>query len=172
MYQRINVWLGREIAWWKMPYYVVLAALSIWLCDQLMVFFVLNPLGIHVAGPRIGDAQYAMEISKYATDRHTFIQHIPAFIKEELYFRAPLFFVAFIPQLVIPAIFLFSVLFGWLHGDLSNLAIQGVSGIILSVMFLKFGGMQRNIFKGLKGLLASASTHTLFMFGLWISTKL
>lgn len=172
MYRGINAWLEKEIAWWKMPYYVILAALLIWSCDHLIVFFVLNPLGIEVAGPRIEHVQHGLETSKHTTDYSTLIQQIPTYLKEEFDFRAPLFLVAFIPQLVIPAVLLFSALFGWLHGDLSNLAIQGVSGIIFSVMFLKFGGMQRSILKGLKGLLASTSTHTLFMLGLWVSTKL
>jgi len=165
MYQGFNRWLSKELSWWKMPYYVVLAAMSIWACNQLALFLLYGSSGI------------AMSVM-----HHTFLSfvsswdfwsaHFPVFVKEEMAFRAPLFLVAFIPPLIIPGILLFSGIFGWLHGDLTNLAIQGVSGVILCMMFLKFGGLQRNAFKGLKGLTASTATHTLFMFSLWAYVRL
>jgi hypothetical protein len=159
-----NTWLAQEIPWRKMPYYIVVGALALYAIPQF---------GVH-----------ALNMSGYALSRCTTIaiadapsftifwtDHFPVFLREELETRAPLFVAAFIPPLVIPGMILFSVMFAMTHCDWTNIAGQGLAGIILSIMFLKSGGMQRNIFKGLKGLLASTSTHTLFMFGLWVYSR-
>lgn len=79
---------------------------------------------------------------------------------EEIIFRVPLGLIA--PHVQLPitltAAVTSSVLFGYLHGGISHIAIQGISGFIYSIIFLKCGGMKG---KRLKPLLASTSAHFL-----------
>jgi hypothetical protein len=70
---------------------------------------------------------------------------------EELVFRAPLALpLAFgLRQLVLPMTITLSILFGLAHRvDLPHLAIQGGEGVILSVVFLRCGGLHRGPFRG------------------------
>ncbi len=81
---------------------------------------------------------------------------------EELLFRLPLaIFVRMgwsLEKVFVVAVVL-SLLFGFLHGGISHIFLQGVSGFIFSVVFLKCGGWQRNY---AKALIASTVTHFMF----------
>ncbi len=81
---------------------------------------------------------------------------------EELIFRLPLaIFVRMgwsLEKVFVVAVPL-SVFFGFLHGGISHIFLQGVSGFIFSIVFLKCGGWQRNY---TKALLASTATHFMF----------
>lgn len=88
-----------------------------------------------------------------------------AAMREEILYRFPLFFVSSIsPRLVIPAAIASSILFGYHHGDLSNIAVQGVIGLILCIVFLKSGGARRDPFKGIA---VSGLTHFLYNSLVW-----
>lgn len=52
-----------------------------------------------------------------------------------------------------------SAVFGYLHGGIMHVFLQGVSGFMFSLVFLKCGGWQRNY---AKAVLASTATHFLF----------
>lgn len=81
---------------------------------------------------------------------------------EEMIFRLPLIFFARATDsrnVLVLAVAVFSALFGLAHGGLINLPIQGVAGVLLSVVFLKCGGLHN---RPAKGLLASTTTHFLF----------
>jgi membrane protease YdiL (CAAX protease family) len=64
---------------------------------------------------------------------------------EECVFRLPLWFFRknSILTIFIMAILLSSV-FGYLHGDFKNILIQGMMGFVLSILFFKLGGIQKN----------------------------
>lgn len=81
---------------------------------------------------------------------------------EECAFRAPLAIVALderkTSMVLLMAVFL-SVVFGYVHGGASFILIQGVSGFLYSILFLKCGGLKTKI---LKPLTASTTLHFLF----------
>lgn len=55
----------------------------------------------------------------------------------------------------------FSCWFGFLHGGIVNIGFQGFLGLILSVAFLKCGGLQRHY---LMALMSSMALHAAFNF--------
>lgn len=168
--KRVTSWLSRELPWKRMPYHILLAVVAIWAVTKIdLILLSLFGLTLSTCSTvEISDVETVLTISRDAIQHQTFVERIPAFFREEIDFRAPLFLVAFFPRLMIPAVLLFSGLFGWVHCDWTNVLVQGSAGIILSIVFLKCGGAQRNILKGLKGLFASTATHTLFMFSMWV----
>ncbi len=83
-------------------------------------------------------------------------------IVEEIIFRAPLIlFITMNCRLRTMLFFavLFSVIFGFLHGGIKHIFIQGVSGMMLSIAFLKCGGLQK---KYTKALLTSTTVHYIY----------
>lgn len=58
-----------------------------------------------------------------------------------------------------------SFFFGWAHGTIYNVLIQGVSGILICLLFLKCGGYQGRIFKAL---LVTSCYHFFFNFVLFL----
>lgn len=68
---------------------------------------------------------------------------------EELLFRAPFLYLAvrYCRLFLLPTVLISSVIFGYVHGDISNIFIQGVAGILFSVTFLKCGGMAGKFLK-------------------------
>ena len=84
--------------------------------------------------------------------------------KEEIVFRAPLSLLGplscrWSSQIVIWAVVLISILFGYLHGDWTNILLQGGLGLIFSLVYLKMGGMRGRV---LIPLLASSAVHFLY----------
>lgn len=170
MYRWINTFIARQIPWRWIPFWILVAVMAIWSVTTLEADL-LHLVGLELSRCEtvaISGAQIILESTGYVGDRDTFVGHIPYFFKEELDYRVPLFFMAFFPPLIIPSILIFSGLFGLIHCDITNVFVQGSAGIILSIMFLKCGGVGRNILGGLKGLSASTATHTIFMLGNWI----
>ncbi len=89
-------------------------------------------------------------------------------IVEEIAFRLlPLLFAQEVLKLQLPGVLVVatisSVLFGWSHGSLSNIPIQGVAGIMYCVLFLKTAGLRKNY---VKGLATTITTHYLFNISL------
>ena len=85
-------------------------------------------------------------------------------LAEEIFFRAPLVYVASIFQsikITLIAAAIFSIIFGMLHGGLRNILIQGVMGFLFSMSFLKCGGFHGKVFKPL---LSATSAHFLYNF--------
>lgn len=81
---------------------------------------------------------------------------------EEIIFRLPL--AIFVQRnwpldKVLTIAILLSVIFGYLHGGIMHLFLQGMSGFMFSLVFLKCGGWQRNY---AKGVLVSTATHFMF----------
>jgi hypothetical protein len=56
---------------------------------------------------------------------------------------------------IVSAIFLLQIYFGWLHGGTSHIFLQGAGGIAYCVLFLKCGGMQRKYAKALGSVTAA-----------------
>lgn len=72
---------------------------------------------------------------------------------EEIVFRAPLSIAVFIfgecaPVLIVASL-ISSIIFGFIHGDIWNVACQGVGGLIYCVIFLKTGGFNGKVVKPL-----------------------
>jgi len=66
-------------------------------------------------------------------------------VVEELIFRWPLYVLYGITEnapLVAVAAIISSTIFGYAHGDMTNVLAQGTVGFFLSVLFLKSGGLQ------------------------------
>jgi len=73
-------------------------------------------------------------------------------MKEEILFRLPLAFLTKCNcknEIVITSAIFSSVLFGFIHGSLSHIFVQGVVGFCFCFLFLKCGGWQNNFAKAL-----------------------
>lgn len=62
--------------------------------------------------------------------------------------------------LLLSSVVILSVLFGYLHGNVLNITLQGVAGLFFSVLYLKRGGYWNN--DPVKGLCSSTAAHALF----------
>lgn len=86
-----------------------------------------------------------------------------AILEEAMYHLLPLVFTMELlggsKRAMIAVVVISSAIFGWVHGGFTHIFIQGVSGFILCLVFLKCGGLQR---KYVKALTASAAVHFLF----------
>jgi len=81
---------------------------------------------------------------------------------EEVVFRLPLGFARKLKlsaRNTLALAILLSMIFGLAHGKIINIFIQGVSGLIYSILFLKCGGYQGKIFKPL---VTATATHAMF----------
>lgn len=92
-----------------------------------------------------------------------FIFLATAAISEEIVFRFfPLHIVVEIiknPRVVLIVAIIVSIIFGYLHGNWQKIFLQGITGFVLSCVYLKCGGFQK---RWLKALAASSLTHILF----------
>ena len=80
---------------------------------------------------------------------------------EEVLFRLPLAFAVHMGWSVnniLAGAFVLSILFGALHGGAPHILVQGGSGFLYSLLFLKCGGYQR---KYLKALATASTAHFL-----------
>ncbi len=84
-------------------------------------------------------------------------------LMEEIIFRLPLAILITSESVGTKGIMLLagilSFMFGVAHGGLSHLPIQGISGFVFCLVFLKCGGLQKQFAKATA---ASAMTHFLF----------
>lgn len=99
--------------------------------------------------------------SQYHTDTLLWwVILFPSALVEEMFFRAPLSFVVpglKRPFLIMLVVFGFSVAFGYVHPlRWWSVPIQGVFGLMISVMYLKFGGIRG---KFVKPLLCTSVAH-------------
>lgn len=158
MYHRINAWLEREIVTRNLPYFITLAILCAWITTIFGQMF-LSLWDVQLSNGNVSDIRQMSSFWAFTNFM------IPVVMMEELIYRAPLVLVAhFSRPLIIPSILVSSVLFGWAHGDWTNIFVQGVDGIIFSVVFLKCGGMRNNL---PKGLLSATIAHILFDMSVW-----
>ena len=135
-------WLQNEAGYLHLPGYTfaLIAAYTAW-CVMLSAF------------DMIPQGQVPWDGTELVTDG-AFLSFlaVSAFI-EELMFRAPLMLVVGsgrYPSLVAVAAIALSCAFGYVHfGGISSIPVQGILGIMLSVMFLKFGGANRKLWKPL-----------------------
>ena len=91
---------------------------------------------------------------------------------EEILFRFPLSILGLIgagPQLTLLGACILSGIFGWCHGGVSHVLIQGPFGFLLSMLYLKCGGYQGNV---VKALFTTTLVHAGFNLFLVIGTKL
>ncbi|MBM3261290.1 CPBP family intramembrane metalloprotease [Candidatus Kaiserbacteria bacterium] len=158
MYHRMNAWLEREIVTKHVPYFVILAILCAFIAGALGQTL-LSLWGIQVSKGNVVDIRQALSFWGFMD------LMIPAIVLEELIYRAPLMIVAYLdPPLIIPSILISSALFGWAHGDWTNLFVQGIDGIIFSVVLLKCGGMHNKL---VKSALSVTMTHALYNMSVW-----
>ena len=88
---------------------------------------------------------------------------------EELFFRFPL--VLFLcsdapPRILLLLVLLLSIVFGRVHGSWGNVLIQGVMGVVLCMVFLKCGGMQKKYGKAFLSSTFVHFTYNFVVFGL------
>ena len=88
---------------------------------------------------------------------------------EELLFRAPLAIpVAFgLERGLAPLVVALSMLFGWAHGGgIPHIIVQGGVGLVLSLIFLKCGGLYH---RPIRGWLCSTASHGLYDSAIWLA---
>ncbi len=91
----------------------------------------------------------------------------PVALIEELIFRVPLAIPVVLGRehFLPPLIAALSVLFGLAHGGgLPHVFIQGGAGLILSLVFLRCGGLHRHV---VRGWACATASHGLFDSALW-----
>lgn len=115
-----------------------------------------------------GNLETTVEHNKVSDDGFWFIMIVMAPIFEELLFRGPLVVVVRMTarfEYVLAATVILSATFGYVHGGVSHIFVQGITGLMFSGLFLKAGGLHH---RPLKGLLASFSAHALFNLTAWV----
>ncbi len=97
-----------------------------------------------------------------------------AFLEEIIFRLGPLSILVVITQkflwkplpIVLGVVMVFSIIFGWAHGNCFNVFVQGVGGLILSFVYLKCGGLRGD---WAKGTFSSTVVHFLYNSLLTIS---
>jgi hypothetical protein len=90
-------------------------------------------------------------------------------VMEEVLFRLPLAFAVRYLRFVgvLLSVLVLSIAFAWVHGNLSTgrLLLQGMGGIVLSVIFLKCGGLNGKVLKPLAVCVGYHITWDVLTFG-------
>lgn len=167
-------WLRNEPSWEKVITSFVWQCAAVNWCLLLALCLLFIPL-FSLFGIEMHDDNHGVVISM--TTWYFFPQLFGLALQEELVFRfpmlLPLMLFGFNKKTACLTILPFSFLFGIAHGHLYNLAFQGVSGILFSLVFLKCGGVRCvEILKktdyttflavldsGTKAIIASTTTH-------------
>lgn len=148
------MWLQKE-AQGKSALVWTFAIVKINLIYSFAALWVLPHMGIIV--PEVPGAE------KFATDDVALILAMtPYVLLEELMFRFPLVILVWLQyslRSVLMFALIFSILFGLAHGSSEHILIQGVDGFLLSLLFLKCGGLQGRPFKALA---CSFTAHWLY----------
>ena len=68
-------------------------------------------------------------------------------LQEEILWRAPLYFVP--RRYLFAAVVVAAAGFGWAHGDMRKILVQGIGGLLFSWLFLKCGGFHGHPVRGI-----------------------
>lgn len=154
---RFYNWLKTEIPFRKIPTYIL---------GEVLVNACLSAVGIAIL-----DMVYTTTPLPQILTASDLLWYTPLLLVvnsffEELFFRGPLYFKKLqnTPSRLYAAILISSVLFGLAHGTFFNIAIQGVSGLLLSILFLKGGGSKKRFWRGIA---TSTIAHALFDCMFW-----
>jgi len=139
------MWLRKE-AQGKAALFWILATVKVNFVYAFVALWVLISVGVIVpASPGVDDF---LDIGFVAL----LLISLKYALFEELLFRFPLAILVWLQyslgNLLVFAL-MFSILFGLAHGSPENILIQGVFGFMLSLLFLKCGGLQGRPFKAL-----------------------
>lgn len=148
---KLMIWINREVK-------------SFWLWIFLLAVILL----------RLGYAFFLLRIVEYQPDSsgtvniksETLITIIEYAFREELRYRLPLLLCivqSYSWWLVGGAVLISSCIFGSIHGDITNIPLQGVAGLLYSIVFLKCGGLQGRPYKAL---FSSTFCHSGYNFSL------
>ncbi len=148
-------WLRSEPHGKSLCYFIIACVIVILAYDFLysVITIMLNatqsePENIHKKGIQIFTFYFPFLIFLFA-------------LIEEMTFRMPLAILVHknkpVKTILTFAVF-FSVIFGFLHGGIEHIFMQGVAGMVFSIAFLKCGGLQK---KHVKALLTSTTIHYL-----------
>ncbi|MBI5046037.1 MAG: CPBP family intramembrane metalloprotease [Candidatus Niyogibacteria bacterium] len=152
-WKRLSEWLEEE-AYGKNVFFIMVAAVVFCLSWSATALFLIRCVS---AGAALASIVNVLRLDLYSP----FILFALAFF-EELLFRLPLaLFVRVgwsLNRVLIIAIAI-SMYFGFSHGGVSHIFVQGVDGFIFSMVFLKCGGWQKHY---AKALLASSTTHFMY----------
>ena len=145
----------REIRGKDIYLYIIFSVGLTLVCNSAVtgIFKILN---IHPTHYQINDPP--IEILTVA---FPFIMFLAA-LTEEIFFRLPLALLAKIKvpkRGILTCALVLSIIFGYCHGGSYYIFVQGVSGVILSMLFLECGGYQGKI---IKPIMVSATAHFLF----------
>jgi predicted Abi (CAAX) family protease len=130
-------WLQTQLTFWQACYFILVCAAIdlVWSVGVCKIFHFL----------RVEFSQNTANFTSRQILRRSFFPHIAyAAAKEELVYRiVPLSWsvtcLGITPTLWIALIL--SIIFGLIHGNAYNILLQGVGGIVYSIIFLKCGGL-------------------------------
>jgi hypothetical protein len=138
-------WFSKEIIGWRN----LVKTLAMFVTVQ--IFYYAGLLFVYIAfGWQISPLQ--VEQVSYAFYFPTPLFMLWVAVKEEVMYRLP---IAVLMEMripywvIIPVILFIQLYFGFKHGSIEHILFQGVGGIMLCVLFLKCGGMQRKYGKAL-----------------------
>lgn len=155
-------WLKKEVTGkWLLVYIFGFGIVSIPYCLGCLLF--LDYLNI-------GPVKRTVNLTWFVSIITPFLIFPMAFL-EECLFRLPLSMAinnSWPDKKLFYLILIVSLVFGALHGNAINVAIQGIDGILLSIIFLKCGGCQRHYGKAL---ITCATAHACKNMYVWIIGK-
>lgn len=160
---RFLIWLQTEVKGTKNVIgFAIIACYAAMLLNLVSSIILLLTFGIQIS---ISDVLSPAAVSSL----YFFIFLAAIAILEEIVFRFfPLHTVVGMikkPRAVLFVAIIVSIIFGYLHGNWQKIFLQGMTGFVLSCVYLKCGGFQK---RWPKALAASSLTHILFNFTLVI----
>jgi membrane protease YdiL (CAAX protease family) len=158
----LELWLRNEpLGFWRTLNWVLWFTLFSLAYTQTILFFYWL-LGIELT-PHLSPNYLSNSMFNWAIIRFLLNIFNVALIEELMFRFLPLSFVLLFCRnrfiWVILAMIASSAIFGYLHGGLQFIGIQGVGGIFLSIIFLKCGGMNFNF---VKATICSTAMHFLY----------
>jgi hypothetical protein len=151
---KLFAWLRIEPKGWALVRFLTIILIVNLLNAFLSIGFIYF-IGIHTDGrPDIEAFMRSMPITFMCI-------LLPIFVmSEEFFFRLSLmFFVHKQPKVIFMSAVFLSALFGYAHGGIGYILIQGFSGLMLCLVFLKCGGLQEKPGKAFR---SSSAVHLIF----------
>ena len=138
----LKKWLQDELHGWRLIFWPTVLLIAFLLYSSIFLN-ILQALGISMPHGQLLNPQ--SHWNEYVIMHFLFVSLI-----EDFAFRfVPLVIAVRLKRtwVLYSIIIISSMTFGFIHGNLLNIMYQGVAGIVLSIIFLKSGGMNKKTFK-------------------------
>lgn len=173
--KKIELWITKEVSWMWWILIIPLVDLAAIIYSSIAIISIKKifhgELYAHFSSQTVHPEQIRKE--------HLLTALPIIVVLEETFFRFIPFLILFVIirkiqnqykiLLTISVAIISSFVFGYLHGNILNIPVQGVMGILFAVMYLKAGGYNNK--QPFQALVVSSTTHLCFnliIFGLYV----